>query len=88
MRLEAPTATHQRPTALSALHGGTPFRPLHRPGVESERIKTWQPWAQSTGPRTAEGKATASRNGRKGGHREMQRELARVLREQHQAIEA
>ena len=55
---------------------------------QAERIKTWQPWAQSTGPRTAEGKATASRNGWKGGHREMLRELARVLREQHQALEA
>ena len=55
---------------------------------QAERIKTWQPWAQSTGPRTAEGKATASRNGWKGGQRAMLRELARVLREQHQALEA
>ena len=55
---------------------------------QAERIKTWQPWAQSTGPRTAEGKATASRNGWKGGQREMLRELARGLREQHQALEA
>ena len=55
---------------------------------QAERIKTWQPWAQSTGPRTAEGKATASRNGWKGGHRETLRELARVLRELHEAFEA
>jgi hypothetical protein len=27
-------------------------------------IRTWQPWAQSTGPRTAEGKAQAAANAR------------------------
>ena len=53
---------------------------------QAERIKTWQPWAQSTGPRTAEGKAAASRNGWKGGHREMLRELARVLREHREGL--
>ena len=53
---------------------------------QAERIKTWQPWAQSTGPRTAEGKAAASRNGWKGGHREMLRELARRLNEQREAL--
>ena len=53
---------------------------------QAERIKTWQPWAQSTGPRTAEGKAAASRNGWKGGHREMLRELARMLNEQREAL--
>ena len=53
---------------------------------QAERIKAWQPWAQSTGPRTAEGKAAASRNGWKGGHREMLRELARRLNEQREAL--
>ncbi len=27
-------------------------------------IRTWRPWAQSTGPRTAEGKAQAAANAR------------------------
>jgi hypothetical protein len=39
------------------------------------------------GPRTAEGKAAASRNGWKGGHREMLRELARALTSQREALE-
>ena len=55
---------------------------------QAEQIRAWSPWAQSTGPRSAEGKARAARNGWKGGHRAMLRELARVLREQHQALEA
>ena len=54
---------------------------------QAERIKTWQPWEQSTGPRTAEGKAAASRNGWKGGHRDMLRELARTLTSQREALE-
>lgn len=53
---------------------------------QAERIKTWQPWAQSTGPRTADGKARSSGNAWKGGHRESLRELARVLREHDDAL--
>ena len=53
---------------------------------QAERIKTWQPWAQSTGPRTPEGKAAASGNAWRGGHRDMLRELARVLNEQREAL--
>lgn len=34
---------------------------------QSEAIRQWKPWAQSTGPRSEEGKATAARNGYKGG---------------------
>jgi len=34
---------------------------------QREAIQRWKPWRQSTGPRTAEGKAKASRNGDKGG---------------------
>lgn len=34
---------------------------------QREAIQKWKPWEQSTGPRTAEGKAKASRNGDKGG---------------------
>lgn len=48
---------------------------------QAELIKRWKPWQQSTGPATAAGKATASRNTYKGGHRAMLRELSRLLRE-------
>ena len=42
-------------------------------------IRTWQPWKQATGPRTPDGKATASRNAYKGGHWLMLRELSRLV---------
>ena len=42
-------------------------------------IRTWKPWQQATGPLTADGKATASRNAYKGGHWRMLRELARMV---------
>ena len=48
---------------------------------QAEKIRAWSPWAQSTGPRTGEGKEAASRNAWKGGHREMLRTLARTLRQ-------
>jgi len=53
---------------------------------QAERIKTSQPWAQSTGPRTPDGKATASRNSWKGGNREILRELGRVLKAQREVL--
>ena len=53
---------------------------------QAERIRNWRPWSHSTGPRTAEGKAAASRNGWKGGTRELLRDLARALREQREAL--
>lgn len=50
----------------------------------------WRPWEQSTGPRSAEGKVRTSRNGFKGGQRELLRELMRTLngamREQRAAL--
>ena len=53
---------------------------LERKARQAELIKRWQPWKQSTGPRTPEGKARAARNGWKGGTREVLRELAKLLR--------
>ncbi|MFC3673555.1 hypothetical protein [Novosphingobium pokkalii] len=38
-----------------------------RRAKQAEAIRRWQPWAQSTGPRTEEGKARSSRNANKGG---------------------
>jgi hypothetical protein len=48
---------------------------------QSELIRRWRPWEQSTGPRTGEGKATVSRNAYKGAVRQQLRTLARALRE-------
>jgi hypothetical protein len=44
-------------------------------------IQNWQPWRQSTGPLTASGKASSSRNADKGGQREYLRRISRLLRE-------
>jgi hypothetical protein len=54
---------------------------------QAELIRHWSPWAQSTGPRSEEGKVAASRNAWKGGHREMLRVLAQALREQREGLE-
>ncbi len=48
-------------------------------------IQTWQPWVNSTGPRTPEGKAKASQNAFKGGIRPQLRMIARVLRQQRKS---
>lgn len=61
--------------------------PEHR-RQQAERIRAWSPWKQSTGPRTAEGKATTCRNAWKGGSREVLRELARALGAQREALES
>ncbi|MGZ8217081.1 hypothetical protein [Methylomagnum sp.] len=54
---------------------------------QSERIRQWRPWEQSTGPKTGEGKAIASRNADQGGQRPMLRQLSRALREQQRALD-
>ena len=53
---------------------------------QAERIRAWSPWARSTGPRSAEGKAKASRNAWQGGNREVLRELARLLAVQRKTL--
>lgn len=45
-----------------ATNGWTP----ERRKAQAEKIKQWKPWEQSTGARTAEGKAASSRNAYKG----------------------
>lgn len=57
------------------MSGWTPERRAR----QAELIRTWQPWTRSTGPRTAEGKARASRNAWKGGYWREIRELRRLL---------
>ena len=51
--------------------------PEHR-RPRAELIRRWKPWEQSTGPRSAEGKATSARNGYRGGERQG-RALAKPL---------
>lgn len=71
-----------KPDQMSQTNAWTPARRK----AQSERIHQWQPWQHATGPRTAAGKATASRNADKGGTRPMLRELANLLRDQRDAL--
>ena len=56
-------------------NGWTPERRAR----QAELIRTWKPWEQSTGPRTPDGRLAVSRNAWKGGHRQMVRELSRLV---------
>ena len=47
---------------------------------QSELIRNWRPWEQSTGPRTPVGKLRTSRNADKGGTRATLRAIGRLLR--------
>ena len=49
---------------------------------QAELIARWKPWEQSTGPRTPDGKAAASRNAYKGGHWLMLQELSRMVNDE------
>ena len=69
--LEAFLATLVR---RSMANGWTPGRRQR----QAELIRQWKPWEQSTGPRSAEGKATSARNGYRGGERQG-RALAKPL---------
>ena len=48
---------------------------------QSQLIQSWQPWNNSTGARTPEGKAVSSRNAHKGGIRSRCREMNTLLRD-------
>lgn len=52
---------------------------------QAELIRQWQPWKQSTGPKSPEGKAAAAHNAWKGGVRPLLRDLARELRKLQKA---
>ena len=53
---------------------------------QAELIRQWQPWQHSTGARTIEGKAIASRNAFKGGFRQQLKELRQLLRDAKQVL--
>lgn len=48
---------------------------------QAQLIHRWQPWRQSTGARTSEGKAVSSQNALRYSLREIMRESARVNKE-------
>lgn len=53
---------------------------LERREAQRAAVTRWRPWERSTGPRTAEGKAVASRNADRGGKRAKLRAAVRELR--------
>ena len=46
---------------------------------QSEAIRQWQPWNQSTGAKSPEGKAVVARNAWKGGHQTKLREIIKMV---------
>jgi len=54
---------------------------------QSELIRDWQPWKQSTGPKTAAGKAKSSQNAFKSGSRPLFRMIDKFLRKQQQSLD-
>lgn len=64
-----------------AKSGWTP----ERRNRQAALIREWQPWNQSTGPKSAKGKAVVARNAFKGGEwrelRELTRRVNALLRE-------
>jgi hypothetical protein len=67
---------------------------LERRARQAALIRTWRPWEKSTGPRTAQGKATAARNGDTGSAwkderdnlRALKREFAELMRQQRELL--
>ena len=55
---------------------------LERRKQQAEAIRRWQPWAKSTGPRSADGKAQSARNADKGGGWRETRELFKILNQE------
>lgn len=53
---------------------------------QAERIKLWQPWKDTTGPKTIIGKARSSANAYKGGLNEKIKQLRMALIEQKKAL--
>jgi hypothetical protein len=48
---------------------------------QAEKIRKWQPWEWSTGPKTAGGKSASSQNARKHGYRSQEfRDLHKAIR--------
>ena len=54
---------------------------------QAELIRNWQPWNQSTGAKTPEGKAKSSQNAYKHGLNKLQKEMRQLLKQQKQLLE-
>lgn len=72
---------------MKSSKGWTP----ERRAQQAARIREQKPWLQSTGPKSAAGKATVSRNAFKGGYwrelRDMARRLNKDLQEQQRLLD-
>jgi hypothetical protein len=55
---------------------------------QAAKIKEWQPWQQSTGAKTEQGKATSSMNACKGYQRAMYRNERRIMSHGLRALRA
>ena len=67
---------------LNPARRGRTWTPEQR-AAQAAKIRRWRPWAQSTGPKTAQGKARAAQNALKhGSYSALERKLKRLLREQ------
>ena len=60
---------------IKQANGWTPERRKR----QSEAIRQWKPWQQSTGPKSPEGRAVVSRNAWAGGHWLMLRQAVKAL---------
>ncbi|KRD23079.1 hypothetical protein ASE39_24860 [Acidovorax sp. Root267] len=71
---------------MNSSNGWTP----ERRAQQAARIREQKPWLQSTGPKSAAGKATVSRNAFKGGSwremRDMARHLNKCLQDQQRGL--
>jgi hypothetical protein len=65
-------------------NGWTPERKARQAAL----IREWRPWEQSTGPRSAEGKSTVSRNAWQGGARAALCEVAQALASNREMLNA
>ena len=72
---------------MKSSNGWTP----ERRAQQAARIREQKPWLQSTGPKSAAGKATVSRNAFKGGYwrqlRDITRRLNKGLQEQQRLLD-
>src|SRR5262245_36216626 len=60
---------------------------LKRRARQGAAIRRWKPWRYSTGPRTVQGKALASRNRYRGGNRRVQRQISKLLKDLRAALQ-
>ena len=60
---------------------------LERKLKQATLIQQWQPWKQSTGPKTPKGKAKVAQNSYKGATRAAMKELRVLLKQQKRDLD-